>query len=103
MTRAEKLTFAITGMGCVDCVAAIENAVMPLDGVEYVGVSLSSMTMTVRPREGFDLEAMVRRVRSLGYGVGEEGPFDATLQSDCPCRVYSRPPGAAPSQSLNQT
>lgn len=90
MTRAEKLTFAIAGMGCVDCVAAIENAVMPMAGVEYVGVSLSSRTMTVRPGPGFDLAAMASRVRSLGYGVDEEVRHDAVPKSDCPCRVNSR-------------
>jgi copper chaperone CopZ len=73
LTRAEKLTFAITGMGCVDGVAAIENALMPMAGVEYVGVSLSSRTMRVRPGPGFDLAAISSRVRLLGYGVDEEG------------------------------
>lgn len=89
MTRAEKLTFTITGMGCVDCVAAIENAVMPMAGVEYVGVSLSSRTMTVRPGPGFDLAAIAGRVRLLGYGVDEEGRHDAAPRSGCPCRVNS--------------
>ncbi|MBE0581914.1 heavy metal-associated domain-containing protein [Devosia sp.] len=92
MTRAEKLTFAITGMGCVDCVAAIENAVMPMDGVEYVGVSLSLMTMTVRPGPGFDLAAIASRVRLLGFGVDEEMKYDAAPRSGCPCRVNSRRP-----------
>lgn len=90
MTRAEKLTFAITGMGCVDCVAVIENAVMPMAGVEYVGVSLSSRTMTVRPGPEFDLAAIASRVRLLGYGVDEEGRYDAAPRSDCPCKVNSR-------------
>lgn len=94
MTRAEKLTFAITGMGCVDCVAAIENAVMPMAGVEYVGVSLSSRTMTVRPGPGFDLAATASRVRVLGYGVDEEMKYDAAPRSDCPCRVNSTRPAA---------
>ena len=95
MTRAEKLTFAITGMGCVDCVAAIENAVMPMAGVEYVGVSLSSRTMTVRPGPGFDLAAIASRVRLLGYGVNEEESYDAAPRSDCPCKVNSRRPACS--------
>ncbi|MBU1335770.1 MAG: cation transporter [Alphaproteobacteria bacterium] len=47
---SSKLTFTIGGMGCPDCVAAIENAVMSLPGVLYVGVSLAGATLTVRPR-----------------------------------------------------
>ncbi|MEQ9637839.1 MAG: heavy metal-associated domain-containing protein [Devosia marina] len=92
MTRAEKVTFAITGMDCVDCVAAIENEVMPMAGVEYVGVSLSSRTMTVRPGLGFDLAAIASRVRLLGYGVDEEMKYDPAPRSGCPCRVNSRRP-----------
>jgi copper chaperone CopZ len=93
MTRAEKLAFAVKGMGCDGCVAAIENAVMSMPGVAYVGVCLSSMTMTIRPCEGFDFETTVAEVRSLGYDVNREGQLDAALQSDCPCRDYSRRSG----------
>lgn len=48
-----KLTFAIGGMRCPDCVTAIENAVMPLPGVLYAGASLAGATLTVRPGPGF--------------------------------------------------
>ncbi|WP_375600405.1 cation transporter [Devosia sp. Naph2] len=94
MTRAEKVTFSITGMGCVGCVSAIENAVMPMKGVEYVGVSLSLMTMTVRPGPGFELAAIASRVRLLGYGVDEEMKHEAAPRSGCPCRVNSTRPAA---------
>lgn len=68
MTTTDKLTFAIHGMGCEGCVAAIENAVMPMTGVAYVGVSLSGMTITVRPAEGFDASALEVSILSMGYG-----------------------------------
>lgn len=89
MMPADKLTFAIHGLGCIDCVAAIENAVMPLTGVTYVGVSLSGRTMTVRPGPGFDLPAMVSKVRLLGYGVGEDVAEDVVRLAGCPCGASS--------------
>ena len=89
MTVPDKLTFAIHGLGCMDCVAAIENAVMPLMGVAYVGVSLSGGTMTVRPGPGFDLPSVVSRVQRLGYGVGEEVDADLPRAAGCPCRAPS--------------
>jgi len=92
MTRAEKVTFSITGMDCVGCVSAIENAVMPMKGVEYVGVCYSSMTMTVRPGPGVDVAAIASRVRLLGYGVDEEVRLGTAPKGDCPCRVNSRRP-----------
>lgn len=84
MNRPDKLTFQIAGMGCDVCVAAIENAVMTLPGVDYVGVSLSRGTMTVRPGPGLDLERLVTVVVGLGYGIdGSE-----VQGADCPCSGY---------------
>lgn len=82
---SSKMTFGIEGLGCVDCVAVIENAVIPLAGVSYVGVSLSGRTMTVRPGAGFDLAAMVSRVTALGYGIGDVGS-EAPPGTPCRCR-----------------
>jgi copper chaperone CopZ len=87
MSRPEKLTFAITGMGCVDCVAVIENAVMPMPGITYIGVSLSSGTMTIRPGPGFEKSVLINRVTSLGYGVGDESGTPALVPGPCPCRL----------------
>jgi len=88
MTVPDKLTFAIHGLGCSDCVSAIENAVMPLPGVAYVGVSLSGRTMTVRPGPGFDVSAVFSKVQLLGYGVGDEVAKDVAF-AGCPCREPS--------------
>lgn len=88
MNRPEKLTFQLAGIGCDGCVAAVENAVMVLPGVSYVGVSFSAGTMTVRPGPGFDPEALAVVVAGLGYGI--EG--GQATGADCPCRGYNRTP-----------
>ena len=86
MSRADKLTFFVSGLGCADCVAAIENAVLSLEGVGYVGVSLTLKTITVRPDSGFDLAAMIIRVHALGYGVHDVAVGDAINPGVCPCQ-----------------
>ncbi len=86
MTRTEKLTFAIQGMGCGNCVAAIENAVMPIPGIAYVGVSLSGGTMTIRPGDGFEASVIIARITSLGYGV--DGASGSVSSPGCPCRDW---------------
>jgi copper chaperone CopZ len=87
MTARDKMTFAVTGMGCEDCVSAIENAVMPLQGVAYVGVCLSDGTMTVRPTPGLDVPDMIARVVAMGYGVSAPGSSTVEVTArTCPCR-----------------
>jgi copper chaperone CopZ len=92
MTARDKLTFAVTGMGCEGCVDVIENAVMPMTCVAYVGISLSGGTMTVRPGPGFDPVAMVSRIVALGYGV-DEAPVEGNRSNACPC---TRPAAVGP-------
>ena len=87
MTARDKLTFAVTGMGCEGCVSAIENAVMPLQGVAYVGVCLSDATMTVRPGPGLDVPDMIAQVAAMGYGVSVQGSSMVEVKArTCPCR-----------------
>lgn len=86
MTRPGKLTFAIDGLGCIDCVSALENAVMPLRGVDYVGVCLSSRTMTVRPGPDIDLSDIAQRVTALGYGF-DTGKREGSPVTSCRCHV----------------
>ncbi|MBU1335826.1 MAG: cation transporter [Alphaproteobacteria bacterium] len=81
-----KLTFAIGGMRCPDCVTAIENAVMPLPGVLYAGASLAGATLTVRPGPGFRQADLVSRVVALGYTVGDQADAIAPSPGPCPCR-----------------
>jgi copper chaperone CopZ len=87
VSQSKKLTFGIDGMGCEDCVAAIENAVMPLAGVAYVGVSLTRGTMTVRANRAIDLEDLCARVAALGYGIGTGAAAgEKTILPACGCR-----------------
>lgn len=90
MTVPNKLTFAVAGLGCDGCVAAIENAVMPMPGVTYVGVSLSGGTMTIRPGPGLDIPQLKTRVSDLGYSMSDGVPPTFLVASVCPCRTRGR-------------
>lgn len=90
MTALEKLTFTVMGMGCDGCVAAIENAVLPLAGVLYVGVSLSSGTMTIRPGKGLDVAELTKRVGALGYGLSA-GTSIASVSTTESCACWRTP------------
>ncbi|MFC6447682.1 heavy metal translocating P-type ATPase [Shinella zoogloeoides] len=66
---ATKIKYRIGGMDCASCVSKIENAVSRLPGVEEVGVSLASASMTVRPGPDFAKGAVERQVKALGYAI----------------------------------
>ena len=66
---ATKIKYRIGGMDCASCVSKIENAVSRLPGVEEVGVSLASASMTVRPGPDFAKSAVERQVKALGYAI----------------------------------
>jgi copper chaperone CopZ len=86
MTPREKLTIEVIGMDCPDCVATIENAVMRLPGVIYVGVSLGGGTMTIRPGPVIDVEQVISEVVALGYAIGGAADAIGTPPAACPCR-----------------
>jgi Cd2+/Zn2+-exporting ATPase len=62
-----KLEYRIAGMDCADCARTLERGVAQLEGVEQVRVNFSTATLEatgqVKP------EAIIERVRSLGYEV----------------------------------
>lgn len=65
------LEFHISGMDCADCALTLERGVGQLEGVELVEVSFASATLRVRGSAS--TEAIVGRVRALGYDVvGEQ-------------------------------
>ena len=64
-----KIKYRIGGMDCASCVAKIENAVGRLPGVEEVGISLASGTMTVIAAPELARGAVERQVKALGYSV----------------------------------
>lgn len=89
MTAPAKLTFSISGMGCDGCVAAIENAVLQLQGVAYAGVSLNSGTMTIRPGHELDVSALTAKVSAMGYAIEAAMDGHGTVPvSSCPCYGY---------------
>ncbi|MFI0844639.1 heavy metal translocating P-type ATPase [Mesorhizobium sp. IMUNJ 23232] len=61
--------FRIEGMDCAACAAKIDRAARRVEGVEDVSVSVTVGTMTVGHRAETDLEALARKVTSLGYKV----------------------------------
>jgi len=85
VNRPDKLTFVVGGMGCPGCVSVIENAVMPIPGVAYVGVSLASGTMTLRPGPGLDVDQVLSIVDALGYRVGVPDGTAPPVGTSCPC------------------
>ena len=66
--------YDITGMTCSACSSGIERAVSKLDGVNRCEVSLMGKTMKVEFDESVSSEEeVVTTVKSLGYGIYEEG------------------------------
>lgn len=66
--------YDITGMTCSACSSGIERAVSKLDGVNRCEVSLMGKTMKVEFNESVSSEEeVVATVKSLGYGIYEEG------------------------------
>ncbi|HEY3340786.1 MAG TPA: cation transporter, partial [Anaerolineae bacterium] len=72
-TMQEKQTpithFQVKGMDCVDCARTIERGVRRLEGVTECTLSYSAATLQVRGQA--TREAVIARVRDLGYDVSE--------------------------------
>ncbi|MFQ6059220.1 MAG: heavy metal translocating P-type ATPase [Anaerolineae bacterium] len=63
-------TLSLSGMDCADCAQTLEKGVGRLDGVLWVSVNFAAAKMRVEYNaERVDREAIVRRIRELGYGV----------------------------------
>ncbi|MBQ8186786.1 MAG: cation-translocating P-type ATPase, partial [Clostridia bacterium] len=62
--------FAVTGMSCAACQAAVEKTVSALPGVESVTVSLMTNSMTLTFDESvLTEEALFKAVSDAGYGA----------------------------------
>ncbi|RVQ50507.1 heavy metal translocating P-type ATPase [Sinorhizobium meliloti] len=78
MAVEQKIKYRIGGMDCASCVSKIENAISRLPGIEEVGVSLASGTMTVRPGPDLAKGAVERQIKALGYSIAPgDAPTDA--------------------------
>lgn len=72
--RLEQADFLIEGMTCAGCVAAIENAVSALAGVERCEVNLANRSAAVRfDAAQTDAAAVFAAVRAAGYEPQERG------------------------------
>ncbi len=60
-------------MDCAACGNKVDTAIRRLPGVEDVAVSVSTGAVKVRHADGFDVAAVTRQVRNLGYGVENAG------------------------------
>lgn len=82
MSAAERQTrFRVEGMDCASCAAKIDTAVRRLDDVTDVKVSVVAGTMTVTHGERADIDAVARKVGSLGYRTTPASAKDASSGS----------------------
>lgn len=85
MTENKQITLPITGMTCVNCVAAVERNIRKVDGVNLANVNLSSERAIVE----FDssllkTDDILKRVERAGYGI-------ATGEADLAIKRLSDP------------
>lgn len=69
-----KQKFAVTGMSCSACSAAVERSVKKIDGIKDVQVSLLTNSMTAEFDEGKTNDgAIIKAVEGAGYGASVFG------------------------------
>ena len=62
-------TFAVAGMTCSHCVAAVTQEVTKIDGVTKVDVELATGAVTVESTDAVDPAAFASAVDEAGYEV----------------------------------
>jgi Zn2+/Cd2+-exporting ATPase len=81
---AEKTRMRVEGMDCASCATKIENALLRVEGVSDVRVSVPAGTVTVQ-HAASDVQLLQKRVEGLGYKVlhvGGEGGHARSEPSD---------------------
>ena len=78
--------FRVEGMDCASCAAKIDTAVRRFAGVSDVSVSVTAGSMAVTHVAETDLDALIRRVTGLGYGLTRFA--DRTLQPPAPANDH---------------
>jgi P-type Cu+ transporter len=77
-----KQKFAVTGMTCSACSAAVERNVKKVSGVQEVNVNLLSNSMTVNyDSASTDNGKIIRAVKDAGYGAAEYAGSRPSAQS----------------------
>jgi copper chaperone len=60
-------TYTVTGMTCGHCASSVTEEVQAIDGVQNVGVDLSSGKVTVTSASPLDAEQVRAAVTEAGY------------------------------------
>ena len=63
----KKIELNVSGMSCGHCVEAVRSALIAVEGVEDVDVSLVDGHSSVRAHDGADEEGLVQAVERAGY------------------------------------
>ncbi len=74
--------FEITGMACASCQHNIQKAVSKIKGVHKVYVNLVSAIMSLECDDEINVQSIIDKVTSIGYGAVERNPHatDANKQ-----------------------
>lgn len=67
----EKLVLNVNGMGCMKCVAKVENAIKDVPNVKKVKVSLEDKTATISYKDSIDKDLIIKNITEAGYEVSE--------------------------------
>ncbi len=76
MTANNTIKLKIQGLDCADCALTLERGVGQLDGIQEITVNFN--TETLHAVGTLDPQAIVRRVRALGYDVAAETKDNST-------------------------
>lgn len=68
-TQIRTITLPVKGMTCAACVAAVENSLRQMEGVEGVNVNLASEKVTITSTKELPIEEIVRTIEETGYEV----------------------------------
>ncbi len=78
-----KKSYAVTGMTCAACQAAVVRSVQKLDGVDQVNVNLLTGTMTLELDPAVQTEASIlEAVEKTGYGISPIGESGGAKKTD---------------------
>jgi Cd2+/Zn2+-exporting ATPase len=75
VSETRNKSFSVTGLDCAECARTLERGVAAMDGVRKaeVNFTLARLTLDFDPR-GVDEQAVLARVRELGYDVETSEP-----------------------------
>ena len=61
------ITLTVSGMGCMKCVAKVNNALSEVVGVMDANVSLETKTATVQCLDSTTKEALIEAITEVGF------------------------------------